>query len=75
MRLLAKVSILRRTDLPTYPTPGEVVIIRAITYQADMMPPRTIYIDKEEWTEDVEKERIREDIEKVKAEVPETYEV
>ena len=70
-----KVSILRRTDLPTYPTPDKVVITRAITYQADMMPPRTIYIDKDEWTPELEKDRIKEDIEKVKAEVPETYEV
>ena len=72
---MARVTILRRTDLPTYPTPGEVVIIKAITYQADMMPPRTIYIDKDKWTEDVERDAIREDIEKIKAEVPETYEV
>lgn len=72
---MPRVTILRRTDLPTYPTPTEVVIIRAITYQADMLPPRTIYIDKEEWTADVEKDKIKEDIEKVKAEAPETYEV
>lgn len=72
---MARVTILRRTDLPTYPTPTEVVILRAITYQADMMPPRTIYIDKDKWTEDVERDEIRADIEKVKAEVPETYEL
>jgi len=72
---LARVTILRRTDLPTYPTPTEVVIIRAITYQADMMPPRTIYINKEEWTEELEKDKIREDIELVKAAAPETFEV
>ncbi len=72
---MARVSILRRTDLPTYPTPAEVVILRAITYQAGMMPPRTIYIEKDKWTEDVEKAAIKEDIEKVKAEVPESYEV
>jgi len=72
---LARIVILRRTDLPTYPTPTEVVILRAITYQADMLPPRTIYIDKDEWTPDIEKDRIREDIEKVKAEAPETFEV
>lgn len=40
-----------------------------------MLPPRTIYINKDEWTEELEKDRIREDIEKVKAEAPETYEV
>lgn len=72
---MAKVTILRRTDLPTYPTPAEVVIIRAITYQADMMPPRTVYIDKDKWTEEAEKETISADIEAAKAEAPETYEV
>lgn len=72
---MARVTILRRTDLPTYPTPSEVVIIRAITYQADTLPPRTIYIDKETWTPEAEKVAIKEDIEKVKAQVQETYEV
>jgi len=40
-----------------------------------MMPPRTIYINKDVWTEDVEKDEIRADIEKARAEAPETYEV
>ena len=72
---MPRITILRRTDLPTYPTPTEVVIVRAITYQADMMPPRTIYIDKEEWTPEREKELVAADIEAAKAEAPETYEV
>jgi len=72
---LARVTIIRRTDLPTYPEPGKVVVVRAITYQADMMPPRTIYINRDEWSLELEKEQIKHDIEKVKAEVPETYEV
>ncbi len=70
-----RITILRRTDLPTYPTPTEVVIVRAITYQADMMPPRTIYIDKEEWTPEREKELIAADIEVAKAAAPETFEI
>lgn len=70
-----RITILRRTDLPTYPTPTEVIIVRAITYQADMMPPRTIYINKEVWTPEAEKAAIAEDIEKVLAEAPETYEI
>ena len=52
-----------------------MAIARAITYQADMMPPRTIYIDKEVWTPEVERAEIAADIEKVKAEVPEIYEL
>ena len=70
-----RITVLRRTDLPTYPTPGEAVLVRAITYQANMMAPRTVYIDKEKWTPETEKEVIKEDIEKAKAEVPETYEI
>ena len=72
---MPRITILRRTDLPTYPTPAEVVVVRAITYQADMMPPRTIYINKEEWTPEAERTAVAEDIAAVKAEVPETYEV
>ena len=72
---MPKVTVLRRTDLPTYPSPTEVVILRAITYQADMMPPRTIYIKKDEWTTEFERAEIAADIEKVKAEVPEIFEV
>ncbi len=72
---MPRVTILRRTDLPTYPTPGEVVIIRAITYQADMMPPRTIYIDKDKWTAEAEREAVTADLEAAKAEAPETYEL
>ena len=40
-----------------------------------MMPPRTIYINKEVWTPEAEKAAIAEDIEKVLAEAPETYEI
>jgi len=72
---LARITVLRRTDLPTYPTPGEVIIIKAITYQADMMPPRTVYVDKDKWTPEAEKETIAADIEAAKAEAPETYEL
>jgi len=50
-------------------------VVKAITYVANQMPPRTIYIDRDEWTLDLEKERIKQDIEKIPTEVPETYQI
>jgi len=64
-------TILRRTELPTWPTPEKPVMVYAVTYQADLMPPRTIYIPKEEWSQEEEDKRILEDIARVRAQRPE----
>ena len=70
-----RITILDRWDFPVSPVPGQTRVRRAITYQAGVLPPRTIYVDLDEWTEEKEKELIREDIEKVKTFTPEEYEV
>jgi len=64
-------TILRRTELPTWPTPEKPVMVVAVTYQVNMMPPRTIYIPKEEWTPEEEDKRVLEDIKAVRAQRPE----
>lgn len=58
-----RIRILRRTPITTSPRPGEVVTTLAISYQADDRPVRTIWIDKEEWSEPAEKAMIKKDIE------------
>jgi len=63
--------ILRRTELPTWPTPEKPVMVIAVTYQANLMPPRTIYIPKEEWTQEEEDKRILEDIKAAREQRPE----
>jgi len=64
-------TILRRTKLPAWPTPEEPVMVYAITYQANLLAPRTIYIPVEEWTQEEEDKRILEDIIKARARRPE----
>jgi len=63
--------ILRRTELPTWPTPERPVMVVAVTYQANMLPPRTIYIPKEEWSLEEEDKRILADIAAARAARPE----
>lgn len=65
------VTVLRRADIVTYPKIGERMEQRRITYVAAGLAPATISILKDEWTIELEKERIREEIErrfKLKAE-------
>lgn len=68
-----RIRVLKRTPITTSPRPGEVTTTLAITYQADDRPPRTIWIDKDKWSIEAEKEMIRKDIEE-RAKVPEVEE-
>lgn len=40
-----EISILSETEITVYPTPGTAVKQRVITYQAEGLAPRIIYID------------------------------
>ena len=67
-----EVTVIARDDVTTYPKIGVAVETRMITYVGAGLPPNTIRILVEEWTLDLEKTRIREDIErrlKEKAEI------
>ena len=71
-----RIRVLRRSPITTSPRPGEVVTTLAISYQADDRPVRTIWIDKEKWSAEAEKEMIRKDIEeRAKQIAVEEYEV
>lgn len=58
------VTILRRIPLVTYPKIGERLEQRRITYVAAGLAPATLTILEEEYTLELEKERIREEIER-----------
>lgn len=58
------VTVLRRVDLVTYPKIGERLEQRRITYVAAGLAPATLTILKDEYTLELEKERIREEIER-----------
>ena len=58
------VTVLRRVDMVTYPKIGERLEQKHITYVAAGLAPATLTILKDEYTLELEKERIREDIER-----------
>jgi len=70
-----EVTVLSRDDVTTFPRIGEAVETRMVTYVAAGLPPATIDIPKKEWTLELEKKLIREDIEKRLKVKPETYKV
>ena len=69
------VTVLPRDDVKTYPKMGVEVETRMVTYVAAGLPPNTLSILKEEWTPELEKKLIREDIEKRLKAKPETFKV
>ena len=69
------VTVISRDDVTTYPKIGVAVETRMVTYVAAGLPPNTLSILKEEWTSELEKKLIREDIEKRLKAKPETFKV
>ena len=71
-----RIRVLKRTPITTSPRPGEVVTTMAISYQADDRPVRTIWLDKEKWSLEAEKELIKKELEELaKRPEVEEYEV
>ena len=70
-----EVRILDKSEMTIYPRPGETTLVVAVTYQANMGPPRTLWIDKDKLTEANLKAAIRADIEQQRAKKPETLEI
>lgn len=58
-----KVTILSEQELTVSPRPGVTKQVVAVTYLAPGLPPRTIWIDKDKYTEDNLKQVIRQDME------------
>lgn len=59
----AEAKILNVAPLTTFPDPMTPVLSLAITYQRETLPPRVIWIEKDEYTEGVLKESLRKDME------------
>jgi len=70
-----EVTILSRDEIVTYPKLRQAVRTIAITYVAADLPPATIFIPKEEYSIEREKELIKKDIKRRLKEVPVTYRV
>ena len=69
------VTVFPRDDVTTYPKVGVAVEMRMVTYVAAGLPPNTLSIPKEEWTPELEKKLILEDIERRLKVKPETFKV
>jgi len=61
-----KVKILSEFEFDTYPKIGETKRVVAVTYQIEGMSPRTVWIDKDKYTDENLKKLIQEDLEKAK---------
>ncbi len=69
------VTVLSRDDITTFPKLGEAVITVLITYVAAGLPPFTVRIPKDNWTDEMEKTLIRASIEDRLGRKPEAYRV
>lgn len=70
-----KVTILNEHPMPLSVAPGVVKYMVAITYAAQNMFPRTVYIPQEEDSEEERRRVIAEDLEAARKTVPPTLEV
>jgi len=70
-----EVTVLSRQEVTTYPKIRQPVVTVMVTYVAAGLAPATVMIPKAEYSLDLEKKRIREDIEKRLKVKLETYKV
>lgn len=66
-----EVEILDVQELTTYPRPGEAFVTRIISYRGPDMIHGTVFIPAKEDTPENRAKRIREDIDKRRAQKPE----
>ena len=59
---MADVTILDQSEFLTFPTPNQAVTMAAVTYQAGILPPRTVYLDKAKLTDETLAAAIKNDI-------------
>jgi len=66
-----EITILDRSEIVTYPTLEEEVVVMSITFTAPRIPPLTIRIPKAEYTPEREDEEIRKAIQEYRIVRPE----
>jgi len=69
------VTILSRDEVTTYPKLNQPATTVLVTYVAAGLPPHTLHIPKEGWSESKEKMLIRKSIEERLKARPEAYKV
>jgi len=69
------VTILSRDEVTTFVKIGQPAIVVQVTYVAAGLAPATVFIEKDKYSAEFEKQVIREDIEKRFKVRPESYKV
>ena len=64
-----------RQEMTIFPTPGKAERVYAITFITPDLGPRTIFIPVAQWTPEVEKAKVREEIQKLRKAGPETFRI
>jgi len=70
-----EVTVLARDEVTTFPKIRQPVETVLVTYVAAGLPPATVTIPKDEYSLELEKKLIKEDIEKRLKFKPETYKI
>lgn len=64
-----------RQEMTIFPQPGRAERVYAVTFITSDLGPRTIFIPVREWTPEVEKKRIMDEIQKLRKTGMETYRI
>jgi hypothetical protein len=64
-----------RQEMTIFPTPGKAERVYAITFITADLGPRTIFIPVSQWSPEVEKKRIAEEMARLRKATPETYRI
>jgi hypothetical protein len=64
-----------RQEMTIFPTPGKAERVYAVTFITSDLGPRTIFIPVAQWSPEVEKQKIREEIQRLRKATPETFRI
>lgn len=64
-----------RSEMTIYPAPGKPERVYAVTFITPDLGPHTIFIPVAQWSPEAEKNRIREEIARLRKATPETFRI
>jgi hypothetical protein len=64
-----------RQEMTIFPQPGKAERVYAITFITSDLGPRTIFIPVSQWSPEVEKAKIKEEIARLRKASPETFRI
>lgn len=70
-----EITVTSQYEYVTYPAPSHPVVMVAVTYQRGLLPPRTVFIEKDKLNDVTLKDAIKHDLDQSKAQAPRTLEI